>query len=192
MCSEMAALTELIQRYQKATEFEERIRAADDVLNSVATPLRLYIAARMEKAGVDDICQETLTGLFTSLDGFHGASDSQAWAWCYTIARHKLADHFRKRGRDRLDLVDPEDLWQAIRAAAQAASISPEEMDLLEHAMDLLKAAKPPCHDYLWHRYMLGWDNQMIAEGFDLNYHSVHTIIRRCLETAQSLATMKA
>src|ERR1035438_3167358 len=114
--SEMTALIELIHRYQTATKLEERIRAADDIMDSVATPLRLYIAARMEKAGVNDICQETLKGLFTSLDSFHGASDSQAWAWCHTIARHKLADHFRARGRNRLDFVDPDDLWEAIQA----------------------------------------------------------------------------
>jgi RNA polymerase sigma factor (sigma-70 family) len=138
---------------------------------------------------VNDVCQEVFKGVFTSLDRFQGTSDRQAWAWCYTIAHHKLANHFRKRGRDRLHLVDPDDLWEAIQASAQPASISPEDMEWLEHAMDLLKAAKPPCYDYLWNRYMLGWDNKMIAETFGLNYRSVHVTIKRCLETARSLAT---
>jgi DNA-directed RNA polymerase specialized sigma24 family protein len=62
-------------------------------------------------------------------------------------------------------------------------------MDRLEHAMYFLKAAKRPCYDYLWSRYMLGWDNKMIAEAFGLNYDSVHVIIKRCLNTARALAS---
>jgi len=188
----MAALIELIRQYQEAPSLVERIRASDEIIDAVATPLRLYITRRMGKAWLDDVCQETLKGVFKGLHKFRGDSNGKAWGWCYAIASNQLAEHFRKRGRDRLDLVDPDEVWQAIRAASQTASISPDERDLLEHAMDLLRAAKPPCYDYLWNRYMLGWDNQMIAEAFDLNYGSVHTIIRRCLETARSLATATA
>ena len=186
----MTALTELIRQYQQATSLDEKIRAADDIIDRVARPLRLYIVLRMDMNGLDDVCQETLKGVFTGLERFQATSDNQVWAWCHTIARHKLADHFRKRGKDRLDSVDPDDLWQM--AQASGASISPAEAELLGHAMGLLKVAKPPCHDYLWHRFILGWDNQMIAEAFDLNYGSVHTMITRCLEKARSLATTTA
>ena len=190
--SKMAELIELIRQYQEAPTLVERIRASDEIIDAVATPLRLYITRRMGKDWLDDVCQETLKGVFAGLHKFRGDSNGQAWGWCYAIASNQLAEHFRKWGRDRLDLVVSDEVWQAIRAASSTMSISTAEMELLEHAMDLLKAAKPPCYDYLWNRYMLGWDNQMIAEAFDLNYGSVHVIIRRCLETARSLATTTA
>src|ERR1019366_8530346 len=163
-----------IHQSQEAPALEARIRASDEIINAVATPLRLYITRRMGKDWLDDVCQETLKGVFAGLHKSRGDSNGQAWAWCYTIARNQLADHFRKRGRDRLDLMDPDDLWQAIRTAAQTTSISTAEMELLQHAMDLLKEAKLPCYDYLWHRFILGWDNKMIAVAFGLKYGSVH------------------
>lgn len=182
----MTALIELIRQYQNATNLELRIRVLEDIAKVLATPLQLFIAGKMDQDGMDDVFQETLTGVFTSLDRFQGEADSQAWGWCYTIARHKLADHFRKQGRDRLELMAPNDLWQAVEASAKDAPISPEAMERLEYAMDRLKEANPPCYDYLWSRYMLGFDNKMMAEVFGLNYGSVHTIIKRCLDTARS------
>ena len=51
----------------------------------------------LDPAEADDLVQETLIAIHTRR-GTYDASQSFA-GWAYGIARHKLVDHFRRRGR---------------------------------------------------------------------------------------------
>lgn len=68
-------------------------------LERVARRVRAYVAARIPHGGVDpeDVVQETLLAIH--LKRHTWMLDSPVLPWVHTIARHKLIDAFRRRGR---------------------------------------------------------------------------------------------
>ena len=189
----MPGLIELICRYHETTDFEASLRVADDIIRMVEPPLRLFLALKITDPGsLDDVSQETLVGVARGLSRFRGDSEGQAWAWCYQIARNKMNDRWRQQAKSKMVFLDPADLWPVVDASAQEAPIPPDKMEALDRAMHLLKASNSPCYDYLFSRYLLGWDNKMIAEAFGLNYDSVHVTLKRCRDAARALVIGKA
>ncbi len=103
-----------------------RAQAGDDAayahaLQHMATRLRGYLRRRMQSLpdDVEDLVQETLLALHIQR-GTHDASLPVSH-WVLAIARHKLVDLWRRRGRqdalhDPLDEMDDSDMPQAADA----------------------------------------------------------------------------
>ncbi len=64
-----------------------------------ADPLFAFIYHRMgdSRSEAEEVWQETLLAAFQSLGAYRG--QSRLFTWLCGIARHKLADHYRHRGR---------------------------------------------------------------------------------------------
>ena len=187
----MTNLVELVARYRNAQTLEEAGEAAEHLVLQVGPKLHLYIAGKVKPDCVDDVYQETLAGLIEGLRRFEGQSDGHFWSYCYRIAGNKCVDQIRREAGEPLEFVDPEDLRQVVQVSARDAVISSKEWEAVERALELLRASKSPCVDYLWARFMLEYDNKMIAETYGLNYDTVHVKLSRCLEKARSLLPTK-
>ena len=109
------------------------------------------------------------------------------WAWCYRIARNKVNDHLRKQSSDRLQPMEPEELWQLVETSAQSNPLSAEDRIDLEHALKLLAEAKPECSEFLWQHFVIGLDYSELAEERNMSYDNVRMKIGRCLGEAQTL-----
>ena len=116
-----------------------------------------------------------------------GDSEGQLWAWCYRIARNKVNDQLRKQASDRLQPMEPEELWQLVETSTQSNPLSAEDRIDLEHALKLLAEAKPECAEYLWQHFVLGLDYSELAEERNMSYDNVRMKIGRCLGEAQAL-----
>jgi RNA polymerase sigma-70 factor (ECF subfamily) len=99
-----------------------------DCLVRIATRLRAFLRHRMQSLPdeVEDLVQETLLALHTQRGTYDPTLPVSAWV--FAIARHKLVDLWRRRGRrdalhDPLDDVDEEQL-------AAAADEGPAQRDL--------------------------------------------------------------
>ncbi|MDE2452134.1 MAG: sigma-70 family RNA polymerase sigma factor [Burkholderiales bacterium] len=97
-------------------------------LGLVADRLRGYFASRSNGSpqDVEDLVQETLLALHLQRGTYD--KTTPVTAWVHGIARHKLVDHWRRRGRhDRLfDSFD--DLPEALHPAAEAAAGSRHDL----------------------------------------------------------------
>jgi RNA polymerase sigma-70 factor (ECF subfamily) len=112
---------------------ESAYRAA---LSAIAVRLRSYLRRRMQGTpdDVEDLVQETLFALHLQRGTYDSALPVSAWA--LAIARHKLADHWRRRGRR-------EDLHQALDDTPESLLASTPASDGGTGDIDRLLGALP-------------------------------------------------
>lgn len=98
-----------------------RAQRFEAIFGRVYEPLQRYLRRRADPATVEDVLAETLTTIWRRLDDV--PTDLEL-AWCYSVARHTLANSRRSRDR-HLRLVDkvstPDPLRSASVAGADAA-----------------------------------------------------------------------
>jgi RNA polymerase sigma factor (sigma-70 family) len=185
----MEQVIKLVKTYRLASGLAERLRLAEAIFRLIEPDLRFFVFAAIQPPAAQDVLQEVLKSITTSMNKFEGGSNEEFWGWCYRIARNRLNDHFRKKATDRLQPMPPEELWQLVEESAQVSPLSPADKLDLEYAMNLLTRSKPECHDYLWKHYIFGLNYTEIAEERNLNYDNVRMKIGRCLDEAKSLVS---
>jgi RNA polymerase sigma-70 factor (ECF subfamily) len=106
-----------------------------DALSVIAGRLRSFLRRRMQGTpdDVEDLVQETLFALHLQRGTYDPALPVSAWA--LAIARHKLADHWRRRGR-REDLHQPlDDTAETLLATPAPAEGGTGDIDRLLGAL---------------------------------------------------------
>jgi DNA-directed RNA polymerase specialized sigma24 family protein len=98
-----------------------------------------------------------------------------------------VKDHLRKQTADRLQPMDPEELWELVETSAQHNPLSAGDRLDLQQALKILAAAKPECSEFLWQHFVLGFDYSELAEERQMSYDNVRMKIGRCLDDAQDL-----
>jgi RNA polymerase sigma factor (sigma-70 family) len=184
--SAMDDLIKYVRTYRVTAGLAERQRLAEVISAEIISPLHLFIYARIQSAA-DDVLQETLIAVVRGLANFRGNSDKEFYGWCHQIARHKIADHLRKKSSDRSDSMEPALLGELFDGAMQDASLSvADKMDLVD-AMQMINMANPECYDFLWQHYVVGLDYGEIAAEHSMSYDAARMRVGRCLEAAQAL-----
>ena len=91
-----------------------------------ANPLFAFIYHHLDESRPDaeDVWQETLLAAINALPAYRG--QSRLFTWLCGIARHKIADHFRRQGRSVAEVFS--DVPQAELAALIGAGTLPEEL----------------------------------------------------------------
>ena len=184
----MDRLFNLVRHCQKSKDLDWRLRLVEDIVTEVGPQLQAYIFRACPDAA-EDISQETLNAVATGVRQFRGNSGQQFWGWCYRIASNKINSHLRKKMSVRTESFSEDELWQVIDDSSHNSALAFGERLDLEYAMNLVKGAKPPCFDYLWNFYILGWDYKAIGEEYGLRPETARMRISRCLELAQSLVS---
>jgi len=174
----------LVHLYREALTLERRLEIANLVYTEIHHDLRIYLITRVEPNSVEDVLNETLMAIFSSLDKFRENSNEQFFKWCYRIARNKACDMRRK---DRLDILPMEEFSQLLDASATQEPLSPGDKLDFEHLMNLLKKSKPNCRELLLDHFYFGFNLVELGEELKLKYDAVRMRVERCLETAREL-----
>lgn len=97
----------------------------------VAARLRGYFGRRLSAFphDVEDLVQETLLALHLQRGTYDAAVP--VTAWLYGIARHKLADLFRRRGRSQQLFESIDDLPEALHPACSEETTARRDLALL-------------------------------------------------------------
>jgi RNA polymerase sigma factor (sigma-70 family) len=183
----MEPLIDLVQALRDATTLEDRIRFAEEIVCRVGPSLLRFIDRHARPDFVEDAHEETLIVIANTADRCRARTDKLFWRWCYQVARHKIADQWRKSKASVTASLDLEEIRQAVEAVARQETLSEAELLVLENAMELVSATKPPCVDYLW-EYAQGLSHREIAEIHGLKYDAARIKLARCLELARELA----
>jgi RNA polymerase sigma-70 factor, ECF subfamily len=120
-------------------------RAYRRLLEALRAALEAYFRRRLqaEPASVEDLVQETLIAIHAKRATFD--REQGVGAWVYAIARYKLIDHYRRRGRRQFTPVeDEEGLFVPDESAAvEARHDIARALDALpERARDLVVSVK--------------------------------------------------
>ena len=183
----MEEVLKLVKTYRITPGLADRLHLAEQLFSLIEPDLRLFVSGSVSPSNAEDVLQEVLKAIATSLDKFAGDSAKEFWGWCYGIVRYKLKDQYRRQATDRLQPMPPEELWELVETSAQDTPLSSADRLDLDYAMKLLAAAKPECFDYLWKHFIFGLAYGEIAEEQSLSYDSVRMKVGRCLDEAQSL-----
>lgn len=178
----MPGLLELVQNFRKADSAAKRRDAAEAVIQHIAPEMYLFLLPRISET-VDEVRQTVLVEIAAHLDQCTGKSEKELWAWCYTIARRKLAAHFEKKKRsERFIPVDPLELTRLIDESSGMEPFASEEerREILE-AFEILKASNPECFKLLWDHFIAGWEFKEIAAAAGVKYDTVLRRFKRCL-----------
>ena len=83
-----------------------------------------YHRVGRSRPDAEDVWQETLLAALHALPAYRG--ECQLFTWLCGIARHKIADHFRRRGRAATDVFS--DLSEVQLSALLSSAPLPEEV----------------------------------------------------------------
>lgn len=182
-------LIKLVRTYRLTAGLAERLRLAEEIFRRIEPDLRLFVFSAIRPPAADDVLQEVLKAVATSMGKFAGDTRAAFWAWCYRIVRNKLGDHYRKQHieSERMQAMPPEEILELIDASERAAPLSAADKHDLDYALNLLSSSKPECREYLWRHFVLGLDYAEIAEAENLSYDNARMRITRCLDEAKSL-----
>lgn len=183
----MGDVLALIERYRRADSREAYRQAASELLGTIYPEIHAFVSRRIPEKEAGDVCHETVISIARELPKWKGDGLKSFWRFCYTIARRRIADHYRSRSM-RLVTLAPEELQRALDAADQADPLSPSVKVDLEATLDLLRKVKPPCYDFLVLHYIQDLDYEEIAKITEMSYDAVRMKIRRCLALARRLA----
>ena len=86
----MDDLLKLVRTYRVTTGLAERLRLAEEIFQRVEPDLRLFVFSHIRPPATDDVLQEVLAAVATSLGRFTGNTPGEFWAWAYRIAHNKL------------------------------------------------------------------------------------------------------
>jgi RNA polymerase sigma-70 factor (ECF subfamily) len=181
--------TEIFARLKSAA-FHELVRSSmrgeQDAVATLFTWIRpaivRYCRSRIGRSGsayssADDVAQEICVAVLGALGRYNDEPESFL-PFVYGIAAHKVADHYRRAGRDRSD--PSADVPDGIDVSA-----SPEQLmmaaDLRERLTDLLATLPPRQREILRLRLIVGLSAQETATTVGLTPTAVRVTQHRAL-----------
>lgn len=186
----MNEIIKLVRTYRVTSELVDQARLGEEIFLAVEPAIRFFIFKAIDSPhDAQDVLQVALKSIATSLVEFKCKTNDQFWAWCYSIARRRLYDFYRKKASNRLQPMPEEEFQNLLESSAEGSPLSPADKLDLDYALGLLIRSKPACYDYLWNHYVIGLDFSEIAEEQNLTKDNVRMRIGRCLELAHTLVS---
>lgn len=139
------------------------------------TSVHAYALARLgDRAAAEEVTQEVFVAAVRSIGGLRERREPAVQAWFLHICRHKVADHFRRRARDRgerrqppPDVEDPESVLEARALAGEVRA-----------AMSLLTDDQ---RDILVRRFVLDQSLEQVAAATGRSVGAVKSMQHRAL-----------
>lgn len=148
-----------------------------------ADPLFAFIYHSVDGARqeAEEIWQDTLEAGIRTLPSYQG--QSRLFTWLCSIARHKLADHWRRvnRSRQRLTVLPPEDLARLVDEGPLPDEILRRQATRLR-VVEALSQLPPDYRMALVARYADGQSVEEIAQRLEKSYKAAESVLSRARE----------
>lgn len=160
-------------------------QALNTLYRRYADGLYAFIACRID-AGRDaeDIWQETMLAAFRRLDHFR--AESQFFTWLCAIARHKIADHYRRHPQEK-DEPLPDTMKQVCQLIDQ--QLLPEEVinhrQVQAQVVACLYEIEPIYRHALLARYIEQQPVTVVAKMLGKSYKATESILSRARKAFQ-------
>src|SRR5271170_4747581 len=149
-------------------------RLLEDITRSVRAMARAAFArARVGDADIEDAVQETLLAIHLKRHTWDPAQPLGPWV--YAIARHKVVDALRRRGRRK---VEPLENFEEFLAAPE-----PEDPHALSDARKLLETLAPRQRDIVTSISLDGQSIAATAKRLSMSEVAVRVALHRALKS---------
>ena len=174
----MAAADDLVERAKNGDK-----DALDALLERHLPMVYRFVSMRLgrDHADLDDVVQETLIAAARSVGSLRAERDGAVPAWFLTIARHKVADHFRRSPEVR-ELVDTEAV--SLDRDVHEIVAGRDRDRRLREAMRSLTSEQ---EEVLVLRFVLGFDGEQTAAITGSTVGAVKALQHRGLASLEKL-----
>jgi RNA polymerase sigma-70 factor (ECF subfamily) len=150
----------------------------------------IYHALDGARPETEDVWQETLSAAVQSASNYRG--QSRFFSWLCSIARHKVADHFRRRSRtsEHLILLPPEELAGLINSAPLPDEILNQRATCLR-VVEALGALPADYRQALVARYADGHSVEEVARLLGRSYKATESTLSRAREAFRTQLARK-
>lgn len=150
--------------------------AATQFYHDYVSRLRRYLIAKLPEGEVEEVLQDTFLSAFDSLSLYRG--ESSVSTWLISIARHEVADFYRKRYvREVVEKTAP--LFENMVSDI----LSPEfEWEKKKMEKRFFAAYQSLCHQYqdvLSYKYELSMNVKEIAERMEMSFKATESLLFR-------------
>jgi len=142
-----------------------------------STSVRQYLRSKLGRAeDVEELLQDTFISVFDSLSLYRGESSLKTWI--LSIARHEVADFYRKRYvRQVVEKTAP--LFDEIVAELSSPEFEMKKKGIKSQFLQAYSSLKREYQDVLSYRYELGMSVQEVARRMDLPFKATESLLYR-------------
>lgn len=150
--------------------------AASRFYKMYAPKLKRYLVLKLPVAEVDEILQDVFLSAFDSLSLYRG--QSSVYTWLIAIARHEIADFYRKRYvREVVEKTSP--LFESMVSEVLSPEFAYEKKKIEKKFFGTYRKLSRQYQDVLSYRYELSMSVREIAERMDLPFKATESLLYR-------------
>ena len=156
-----------------------------------ADPLYAYVCHSLDgaRSEAEEVWQDTLETAIRTLPAYRG--QSRFFSWMCGIARHKLADYWRRHNRQHLFLMPPEELNELLDAGPLPDELVGRRATCLR-VVEVLGLLPSDYRTALVARYADGHSVEEIAKLLDRSYKATESVLSRAKEAFRAALAGKS
>jgi len=153
-----------------------RAGAATRFYHEFAPKLRRYLSAKLPEGEVEEILQDTFLSAFDSLPLYRG--QSTLTTWLIAIARHEVADFYRKRYvRAAVEKTAP--LFENMVSELLSPEFVYEKKKIEKRFFSAYRGLSKQYQDVLSYKYELSMSVKEIAERMEMSFKATESLLFR-------------
>lgn len=151
--------------------------AASQFYREYAPKIRRFLFRKLpSERDVEDVLQEVFLSAFDCLPTYRG--EASLSSWLYAIARHEVADYYRKRYvRELVEKTSP--LFEELLETAETPEKAWERSKMKTRFIKAYKSLTRSHQDILSYRYELSLSVKEIAEKMKLSFKATESLLYR-------------
>lgn len=150
--------------------------AATGFYKMYASKLRQYLIFKLPEGEVEEVLQDTFLSAFDSLPLYRG--DSSVSTWLISIARHEVADFYRKKYvRQVVEKTAP--LFENMVSEILSPEFVMEKKKIERRFFATYRGLSNQYQDILSYRYELSMSVKEIATRMDLSFKATESLLFR-------------
>lgn len=150
--------------------------AATAFYKAFAPKLRRYLLVKLPEGEIEEILQDTFLSAFDSLPLYRG--ESSVMTWLISIARHEVADFYRKRYiRQAVEKTAP--LFENMVSEVLSPEFVLEKQKIEKRFFATYHGLAKQYQDVLSYRYELSMSVKEIAVRMDLSFKATESLLFR-------------
>lgn len=150
--------------------------------------IQAFIILRLGWQLGEDVTHEAVGAILRGLSKVTATTKRKFRAFCFRVARNKIADALRSKYGNRAEAVDPLELAKAIEAGmgdVDNGSTLYSDLGLLNA---VLAASKSTCREVLVDYFIADLEYEEIASCYGTSNAAIRMKINRCLKEAKRIA----
>lgn len=150
--------------------------AATTFYHAYALKLRRYLLVKLPEGEVEEVLQDVFLSAFDSLSLYRG--ESSVFTWLVSIARHEVADYYRKR-YIRFTVEKTAPLFENIISEMSSPEFVWEKKKIEKRFFNTYLNLAKKYQDVLSYRYELSMSVKEIAQRMNLSFKATESLLFR-------------